>query len=219
MNVAVVKTGPGVTCPMATASSSWRSVNQCRRSTRSARRKASSTYPLPNNTAPILRKIKKSGPSAIDTGVATAACAATRPAVGMDNAFGAAATGASARCGVTSAPCPARIDVTFRATTAHTPARASTKSSFTPFAAATVAPMAMIASARVFNAVRPSPNNAWATTAMTTGLTPFRIATADGNAPNRTYAHPSAPTINVAGRMKHAPATSSPGQPARAKPT
>jgi hypothetical protein len=43
MNVAVVKTGPGVTCPTAMASMSCASVIQPRRSTRSARRKASST--------------------------------------------------------------------------------------------------------------------------------------------------------------------------------
>src|SRR5450631_826838 len=37
MKVAVVKTGPGVTCPTATASSSCASVSQCPCSTRSAR--------------------------------------------------------------------------------------------------------------------------------------------------------------------------------------
>ena len=42
-NVAVVKTGPGVTWPTATASSSCRSVSQPSRWTRSARRKARST--------------------------------------------------------------------------------------------------------------------------------------------------------------------------------
>ena len=43
MKVAVVKTGPGVTWPTAMASRSWPSVSQPRRTTRSARRKASST--------------------------------------------------------------------------------------------------------------------------------------------------------------------------------
>ena len=43
MNVAVVKTGPGVTWPTAMASSSCASVSQPSRSTRSARRNASST--------------------------------------------------------------------------------------------------------------------------------------------------------------------------------
>src|SRR6266850_7221731 len=47
MKVAVVNTGPGVTCPTATASSSCRSVSQPSRSTKSARRNASNTYPLP----------------------------------------------------------------------------------------------------------------------------------------------------------------------------
>ena len=42
MKVAVVNTGPGVTCPTAIASSSCRSVSQPRRSTKSARRNASS---------------------------------------------------------------------------------------------------------------------------------------------------------------------------------
>ena len=60
MNVAVVKTGPGVTWPAATASMSCPSVSQCNRSTRSARRNASRTYPLPNSTDPILRKTQNS---------------------------------------------------------------------------------------------------------------------------------------------------------------
>src|SRR5213593_590575 len=63
MNVAVVKTGPGVTCPTATASSSCRSVSQWNRCTRSARRSARSTYPLPNSTLPTLANTPKSGQS------------------------------------------------------------------------------------------------------------------------------------------------------------
>ena len=42
MKVAVVKTGPGATRPTATASSNWCSVSHRNRSTRSARRNASS---------------------------------------------------------------------------------------------------------------------------------------------------------------------------------
>lgn len=52
MNVAVVSTGPGATCPTATASRSWAWVSHPKRSTRSAFKKASSTYPLPYNTEP-----------------------------------------------------------------------------------------------------------------------------------------------------------------------
>ena len=43
MKVAVVSTGPGVTCPMAMASSSCWSVSQPYFTTKSARRNASST--------------------------------------------------------------------------------------------------------------------------------------------------------------------------------
>ena len=43
INVAVVKTGPGVICPMATASMSCLSVSHPRRLTKSARRKAKRT--------------------------------------------------------------------------------------------------------------------------------------------------------------------------------
>lgn len=43
MNVAVVKTGPGVTWPIAIASKSWASVIQCKFATRSVRRNASRT--------------------------------------------------------------------------------------------------------------------------------------------------------------------------------
>src|SRR5262245_46421116 len=71
MNVAVVKTGPDVTWPTAIASSNCRSVNQPFRSTRSARRKASSTYPEPNRTEPTLRKNKNNGQR--PTGAAEAA--------------------------------------------------------------------------------------------------------------------------------------------------
>ncbi len=43
MKVALVKSGPGVICPTAIASRSCASLSQCQRSTRSARRNASST--------------------------------------------------------------------------------------------------------------------------------------------------------------------------------
>ena len=63
MKVAVVKTGPGVTCPTATAFRSWDSFNHWYFSTKSVRRKARSTCPLPNKTEPTFRKYTR-----IDTG-------------------------------------------------------------------------------------------------------------------------------------------------------
>src|SRR5208337_219198 len=60
INVPVVNTGPGVNCPTATASINCFSVSQCRRSTNSARRNASKTYPLPNTTDPTFRNDKNS---------------------------------------------------------------------------------------------------------------------------------------------------------------
>src|SRR6185437_2471869 len=60
MNVAVVNTGPGVTWPTATESSNCCSLSQCSRTTKSARRKASNTYPLPKSTDPILRNVRNS---------------------------------------------------------------------------------------------------------------------------------------------------------------
>ena len=68
MKVAVVKTGPGVTCPTATASRSCLSVNQCQRSTKSARRNANKTYPLPKSTAPTFRKNRNNAPRPRGTG-------------------------------------------------------------------------------------------------------------------------------------------------------
>ena len=50
---------------------------------------------------------------------------------------------------------------------------------------------------------------------MTTGLTPYSKPVAAGTVPNRTYAHAITTTMSAAGRMKHTPATSSPGQPRR----
>jgi hypothetical protein len=52
MNVAVVNTGPGVTCPTATESRSCASVSQPSRCTSSDRKNARSTYPLPYKTEP-----------------------------------------------------------------------------------------------------------------------------------------------------------------------
>ena len=59
MKVAVVKTGPGVNCPMATASISWLVVIAGILSINSISRKASKTYPLPYKTEPIFKKIRK----------------------------------------------------------------------------------------------------------------------------------------------------------------
>src|SRR5262249_5082409 len=77
MNVAVVKTGPGVICPTATASSNCFSVSKGSRRTKSERRKASSTYPLPNNTDPIFKKVRKSRHK-LNGAVANAAKAASQ---------------------------------------------------------------------------------------------------------------------------------------------
>jgi hypothetical protein len=75
MKAAVLNTGPGLTCPTATASSNCACVSQCRRATRSAWRKASCTYPLPKMTAPNFRKTKNN-PSKV-TGTTPADAAAT----------------------------------------------------------------------------------------------------------------------------------------------
>src|SRR5580704_347665 len=72
MKVAVVNTGPGVSCPTATASINCESVSQPRCTTRSARRNASKTYPLPNTTAPIFRKTRNSDPRLKDANDAPA---------------------------------------------------------------------------------------------------------------------------------------------------
>ena len=58
MKVAAVNSGPGVIWPMATASINCWSVSQPRRRTKSARRKASRTYPPPYRTEPILRRVR-----------------------------------------------------------------------------------------------------------------------------------------------------------------
>src|SRR6266850_445292 len=84
MNVAVVNSGPGVICPTATASRSWASVSHPSRSTRSARRNASRTEPLPNSTEPIFRKTRKSGQSANATPAAAGAVAAPVKSSGMN---------------------------------------------------------------------------------------------------------------------------------------
>ena len=80
---------------------------------------------------------------------------------------------------------------------------------------------AMIAStarSRDLIAVRPSPHSACNTTAMITGLMPYSSPTACGIVPNRTYIQAIASTIAAAGRMKHAPATTNPANPARSCP-
>jgi hypothetical protein len=63
-----------VTWPTATASRSCRSFSQPSRATRSARRNANRTHPLPNGTEPIFTKTNRRGQSPI--GVAPAAAAA-----------------------------------------------------------------------------------------------------------------------------------------------
>lgn len=60
IKVAVVNTGPGVNCPMATASNNCSIVNNPYLSINSASKNANNTYPLPYNTAPIFKKIRNS---------------------------------------------------------------------------------------------------------------------------------------------------------------
>ena len=53
---------------------------------------------------------------------------------------------------------------------------------------------------------------------MMTGFTPYSSQETSGSAPYRTYAQARTKVMVMAGRMKHAPATSSPRQPARRSP-
>ncbi len=64
-------------------------------------------------------------------------------------------------------------------------------------------------------ATRPSPSTASATMPITTGVIPYSNPRPTSVVPYSTYAHASTSTMHIAGRMKHAPPTSRPAQPAR----
>ena len=149
MNVAVVNTGPGVICPAATASRSWASLSQPRASTRSARKKATSTYPLPNSTLPIFRKTRKMPP--VVTLGAVAAASAGSPA--------------------TTAGAPA-LPGDERLAAARAAAPPSTASSGTPRAHVSTAASPIATSPALFTATRARLKSACATMATMTGFMP-----------------------------------------------
>src|SRR5580704_15694184 len=98
MKVAVVKTGPGVNCPTATASISCCSVSQWRWLMNSALRNASSTYPLPKTTDPIFRNERNNRIKLTGTNAVIAAVPANRAKL-LDSGT---AAGAIGFCGSTS---------------------------------------------------------------------------------------------------------------------
>src|SRR5206468_10611490 len=85
-----------------------------------------------------------------------------------------------------AAPTDDRSRRTPRASGAIAPAAASTTNSLTPRTVARTAPAPSTPSHGVFTAERPSPQSAWTTTPMTTGLTPQRTPGAARTVPNRT---------------------------------
>ncbi len=150
-----MKTGPGVTWPTAIASSSCVSVSQCHRSTRSARIKASNTYPLPYSMAPTFRKNRNKGHNPNEAAPALPAWKSTANAGGVISDLR-----SLLRRTIVSAK------------TAANPAPKSTSSSCILRNVSITATMPTTARNFDLIAVRASDHNACSTIAMITGLTP-----------------------------------------------